>query len=165
MGRSNVGKSSLINALVGQRKLAFTSNTPGRTQTINFYRIGGKYHFVDLPGYGYARVPLAITRDWRALIENYLASRAHLELALIVIDTRRGWMEPDLLLKDWLESNQRPYLVVATKTDKLNQSELRRGLESIRKIGPEPVPFSALSGRGVRELWQAITTTPPQPHH
>ena len=164
LGRSNVGKSSLINALVGQRKLAFTSNTPGRTQTINFYRIDGKYHFVDLPGYGYARVPLAVTKDWRALIENYLTNRARLELSLLIIDTRRGWMEPDLLLKEWLESHQRPYLVVATKTDKLNQSDLRRGLDAIRKIGPEPVPFSASDGRGVRELWQAITITPPQAH-
>jgi GTP-binding protein len=165
LGRSNVGKSSLINALTGQRKLAFTSNTPGRTQTINFYRVDGKYHFVDLPGYGYARVPEAVTRDWRALIESYLTNRTRLELSLLIIDTRRGWMEPDLHLKDWLEFHQRPYLVVATKTDKLNQSELRRGLDAIRKIGPEPVPFSALNGRGVREIWQAITTTPPQSHH
>ena len=165
LGRSNVGKSSLINALTGQRRLAFTSNTPGRTQTINFYRVDGKYHFVDLPGYGYARVPEAVTKDWKALIESYLTNRARLELSLLVIDTRRGWMEPDLQLKNWLEFHQRPYRVVATKTDKLNHSELRRGLDAIRRIGPEPVPFSALSGRGVRELWQAITTTPPQSHH
>jgi len=165
LGRSNVGKSSLINALTGQRKLAFTSNTPGRTQTINFYRIGGKYHFVDLPGYGYARVPDAVTRDWQAMIEGYLTQRARLQLSLLIIDIRRGWMEPDLQLKNWLEIHHRPYLVVATKTDKLNQSELQRGLNAIRKIGPEPVPFSALSGRGVRELWQAITTTPPPQSH
>jgi GTP-binding protein len=164
LGRSNVGKSSLINALTGQHKLAFTSNTPGRTQTINFYRIDGRYHFVDLPGYGYARVPGAITREWQAMIETYLSGRPRLELSLLIIDIRRGWMEPDLNLKEWLEFHHQPYLVVATKTDKLNQSELRRGLDAIRKIGPEPVPFSALSGRGVRELWQAITTTPPQSH-
>jgi len=155
----------LINALTGQRKLAFTSNTPGRTQTINFYRVEDKYYFVDLPGYGYARVPGAVTKEWQALIESYLTHRARLELSLLIIDTRRGWMEPDLHLRDWLDYHQRPYLVVATKTDKLNQSELRRGLDAIRKIGPEPVPFSALNGRGVRELWQAITTTPPQSHH
>ena len=99
------------------------------------------------------------------MIETYLSERAQLELSLIVMDTRRGWMEQDLHLKEWLEFHHRPYLVVATKTDKLNQSELRRGLDAIRKIGPEPVPFSALSGRGVRELWQAITKTPPQPPH
>ena len=155
----------MINALIGQRKLAFTSNTPGRTQTINFYRIDGKYHFVDLPGYGYARVPKAVTQDWQALIESYLTHRERLELSLLIIDTRRGWMEPDLQLKEWLEFHHRPYLVVATKTDKLNQSELHRGLEAIRRIGPEPVPFSASNGRGVRELWQAITKTPPQPPH
>jgi GTP-binding protein len=163
LGRSNVGKSSLINALTGQRKLAFTSNTPGRTQSINFYRIDGRYYFVDLPGYGYAKAPGAITRDWQALIDSYLTERKLLQLSLLIIDTRRGWMEPDLHLKDWLEVHQRQYLVVATKTDKLNQSELRRGMDAIRKIGPEPLPFSALSGRGVRELWQAITKTPP-PH-
>jgi len=155
----------LINALTGQSKLAFTSNTPGRTQTINFYRIEGKYHFVDLPGYGYARVPESVTKDWQALIESYLTNRERLELSLLIIDIRRGWMESDLQLKEWLEFHQRPYLVVATKTDKLNQSELRRGLDAIRRIGPEPVPFSALNGRGVRELWQAITTTPPPPSH
>ena len=165
LGRSNVGKSSLINALTGQSKLAFTSNTPGRTQTINFYRVEGKYYFVDLPGYGYARVPESVTKDWQALIESYLTNRERLELSLLIIDIRRGWMESDLQLKEWLEFHQRPYLVVATKTDKLNQSELRRGLDAIRRIGPEPLPFSALNGRGVRELWQAITTTPPPPSH
>ena len=165
LGRSNVGKSSLINALTGQSKLAFTSNTPGRTQTINFYRIEGKYHFVDLPGYGYARVPESVTKDWQALIESYLTNRERLELSLLIIDIRRGWMKPDLELKEWLEFHRRPYRVVATKTDKLNKSELRRGLEAIGKIAPDPVPFSALNGRGVRELWQAITTTPPPPSH
>jgi GTP-binding protein len=165
LGRSNVGKSSLINALTGQRKLAFTSNTPGRTQTINFYKVDGRFYFVDLPGYGYARVPGVISREWQAMIETYLSQRARLELSLIVMDIRRGWMEPDLNLKEWLESHQRPYLVVATKTDKLNQKEFQRGLDTIRRIGPEPVPFSALSGRGVRELWQAITKTPPPPSH
>jgi GTP-binding protein len=161
LGRSNVGKSSLINALTGLRKLAFTSNTPGRTQTINFYKVDGKYYFVDLPGYGYAKVPGAITRDWQALIDGYLTERKRLRLSLLMIDSRRGWMEPDLRLKEWLEYHNRQYLVVATKTDKLNQSELRRGLDAIRKVGPEPLPFSALTGRGVRELWQAITKTPP----
>src|SRR3982751_1929951 len=81
LGRSNVGKSSLINALTGQRKLAFTSNTPGRTQTINFYRVEDKFYFVDLPGYGYARVPGAVTKEWQALIESYLTHRARLELS------------------------------------------------------------------------------------
>ena len=159
LGRSNVGKSSLINALTGQRKLAFTSNTPGRTQTINFYRIDGKLNFVDLPGYGYARVPRQIVVEWKKLIEQYLETRQTLTLSCLILDARRGWMERDLDLKRWLEVHGRPYLVVATKSDKLNQSDQERGLRAIREEGADPLPFSAVTGRGVREIWQAITKT------
>jgi len=159
LGRSNVGKSSLINALTGYKKLAFTSNTPGRTQTINFYRVDDKFFLVDLPGYGYARVPKGFTDQWKKLIDSYLSNRESLVLSCLIIDTRRGWMEKDLDLKRWLDHYCRPYLVVATKTDKLNQAEQERGLRAIRKEGVEPLPFSALSGRGVREIWQAITKT------
>ena len=161
LGRSNVGKSSLINALTGYKKLAFTSNTPGRTQTINFYRVDDKFFLVDLPGYGYARVPKGFTDQWKILIDSYLSNRETLVLSCLIIDTRRGWMEKDLDLKRWLDHYCRPYLVVATKTDKLNQAEQERGLRAIRKEGVEPLPFSALSGRGVREIWQAITKTHP----
>jgi GTP-binding protein len=161
LGRSNVGKSSLINALTGHKKLAFTSNTPGRTQTINFYRVDEKLFLVDLPGYGYARVPKGFTDQWKLLIDSYLSNRETLVLSCLIIDTRRGWMEKDLDLKRWLDHYCRPYLVVATKTDKLNQAEQERGLRAIRKEGVEPLPFSALSGRGAREIWQAITTTLP----
>ncbi|MDE3168379.1 MAG: YihA family ribosome biogenesis GTP-binding protein [Acidobacteriota bacterium] len=159
LGRSNVGKSSLINALTGSRKLAFTSSTPGRTQTINFYRIDGKLYFVDLPGYGYARVPAEFAGQWKVLIEEYLRKRETLRLSCLILDARRGWMERDLDLKRWLDHYGRPYLVVATKTDKLNQSELEHGMRAIREEGVEPMPFSAVKGRGVREIWQAITTT------
>ena len=161
LGRSNVGKSSLINALTGHKKLAFTSNTPGRTQTINFYRIDGVFYFVDLPGYGYARVPAGFAEQWKILIEHYLEKRETLKLSCLILDARRGWMDKDLDLKRWLEYHGRPYLVVATKTDKLNQSEQEHGLRAIRKEGVEPVPFSAIGGRGVRELWQAIAKTLP----
>ncbi len=161
-GRSNVGKSSLINALTGQKKLAFTSNTPGRTQTINFYRVDGKMYFVDFPGYGYARVPLQIVVEWKKLIEQYLEKRQSLTLSCLILDARRGWMEKDLDLKRWLEEHGRPYLVIATKSDKLNRSEQERGLRAIREEGVEPLPFSAVTGRGVREIWQAITKTPPR---
>jgi GTP-binding protein len=159
LGRSNVGKSSLINALTGQKGLAFTSNTPGRTQTINFYRIDGEFYFVDLPGYGYARVPPGHQLEWKKLIEQYLENRETLKLSCLVLDPRRGWMDKDLDLKRWLEYHGRQYLVIATKTDKLNQSEQEHGLRAIRQEGVEPLPFSALTGRGVREIWQAIAKT------
>jgi GTP-binding protein len=159
LGRSNVGKSSLLNALTGQRKLAFASSTPGRTQTINFYRIDGTFYFVDLPGYGYAKAPIRLKLEWNTLIEHYLRTRETLGLSCLILDARRGWMEKDLDLKRWLGQLGRSYLVVATKVDKLNQSELQQGLRAIRQEGVEPLPFSALTGRGVREIWQAITKT------
>jgi GTP-binding protein len=162
LGRSNVGKSSLLNQLTGRSRLAFTSNTPGRTQVINFYLIEGKWRFVDLPGYGFARVPTDVKTRWKLLIESYLLNRETLELALILLDARRGWMQADLELKNWLEFNHLPYVVVATKVDKLNQKDQHRGLASIRKeLQSDDMlfPFSALTGRGAREIWQAISKT------
>ena len=159
LGRSNVGKSSLINALIGQRKLAFTSSTPGRTQTINFYRVERRTYFVDLPGYGYARVPKGFQNQWKELIDQYLAGRSTLLLSFLVLDARRAWMEKDLGLKEWLESQNRQYLVIVTKMDKLNRTEQERSLAAVAKIVADPLPFSAITGRGVREIWQAIAKT------
>jgi len=160
LGRSNVGKSSLINALVGQKKLAFTSSNPGCTQALNFYRVDSLYNFVDLPGYGYARGPEEIRLEWKKLIESYLLDRKALELSVLVLDARRAWMAPDLELKLWLEAHHRPYLVVATKMDKLkNQSERQQSLVNLRRGAEEPMLCSATTGRGVREIWQAITKT------
>lgn len=96
---------------------------------------------------------------WKALIEHYLQKRENLKLSCLILDVRRGWMDPDRELKRWLEYHARPYLVVATKTDKLNRSESERGLRAIREEGVEPLPFSALTGRGVREIWLAISKT------
>jgi GTP-binding protein len=165
LGRSNVGKSSLLNCLTGQKGLAFTSARPGCTQLINFYRVGGQFNFVDLPGYGYARVPKDITSQWKELIEQYLLRRTSLQMCFMILDARRGWMDKDLELKQWLEFHNRRYLVIATKTDKLkSQNDLRRGVEAIRSQSPEcaPLPFSAVSCRGAREIWQAISTIKTQ---
>ena len=160
LGRSNVGKSSLLNCLTGRKGLAFTSAKPGCTQLINFYRVGDQFQFVDLPGYGYARVPKALTAQWKELIEQYLLRRGSLQLCFMILDARRGWMDKDLELKQWLEFHNRRYLVIATKTDKLkSQSNQRQGLAAIRSQSPEtePLPFSAVSCRGAREIWQAIS--------
>ena len=168
LGRSNVGKSSLINALIGSKGLAHTSNTPGRTQTINFYRIAsgaselGTCYFVDLPGYGYAKVSREQAHGWKKLIESYLLNRAMLRLSLVILDGRRGWMPKDLELKRWLEQHDRRYLVIATKMDKLNQSDAQRSLTAIRQETAEPLACSAVTGRGVREIWQAIAKTHQQ---
>lgn len=161
LGRSNVGKSSLLNFLVGKKGLAFTSSNPGCTQLINFFRVEDQLHLVDLPGYGYARVPLEVKGRWQRLIESYLLNRKTLKLAVVLLDSRRGWMDKDLELKNWLEFHNRPYLVVATKVDKLNQKEEFRGLAAIRKeiVNGELLPFSAVTGRGAREIWQAIWKT------
>ena len=160
LGRSNVGKSSFLNTLVKQPGLAFTSARPGCTQLINFFRIDEDIHFVDLPGYGYARVSLDEKARWKKLIETYLLERSSLALSFLLIDARRGWMDMDLELKSWLEFHNRRYQVVVTKADKLkSNNQLTAGLASIRKQmpGQEPVPFSAVDGRGVREIWQIIS--------
>jgi GTP-binding protein len=160
LGRSNVGKSSLLNKLVGKRDLAFTSQRPGCTQTINFFQIEEHLRFVDLPGYGYARVPVDHKDEWKELIEAYLVGRQSLALSFLLLDARRGWMEKDLELKNWLEFHNRRFQVVITKVDKWkSNNQLNAGMAGIRKQVPshDPVPFSAVDGRGVREIWQVIS--------
>jgi GTP-binding protein len=160
LGRSNVGKSSLLNKLVGHSRLAFTSARPGCTQLINFFHIDDTTRFVDLPGYGYARVSLEERASWKKLIESYLVERENLALSLLLVDARRGWMDMDLELKDWLEFHNRRYQVVATKVDKLKSGNQRKvGLAAVQKElkDQEPIAFSAIDGRGVREIWQTIS--------
>jgi len=163
LGRSNVGKSSLLNALLGGNAgagdVARVSRSPGRTQSINFFEVDGGFRFVDLPGYGFAKVPPQISRQWKNLIEQYLLDRPGLLLAVLLVDSRRGWMEKDVELRNWLELHQVPYLVVATKVDKLkSHKERHESLKALRAgYTGEMLECSAVSGRGVREIWQAIT--------
>ena len=160
LGRSNVGKSSLLNRLAQRPGLAFTSSRPGCTQLINFFEVGEGLHFVDLPGYGYAQAPLAERENWKTLIESYLRGRQSLALCFLLLDARRGWMDMDLELKTWLEFHNRRYQVIATKVDKLrSNNQLKAGLAAIQKEIPEEplIPFSAVDGRGAREIWQTIS--------
>jgi GTP-binding protein len=160
LGRSNVGKSSLLNAIVRQPGLAFTSSRPGCTQLINFYRIDDAIRFVDLPGYGYAQVSLEERAQWKDLIESYLLSRDSLALSFVLLDARRGWLDKDLELRSWLEFHNRRYQVIVTKVDKFkSKNQLKTGMEAIQKqlVGQQAIPFSAVDGRGVREIWQIIS--------
>ena len=161
LGRSNVGKSSLLNALLGADGLARTSSRPGCTQCINFYQVDGGLRFVDLPGYGFAKVPKDISSGWKGLIERYLLDRGVLRLAVLILDARRGWMEKDIELRDWLETHGRPLMVVATKVDKLRSPKDRQqSLRALREgFSGEILECSATTGRGVREIWQAIWKT------
>lgn len=160
LGRSNVGKSTLLNRLTGNAGLAHTSSTPGRTQAVNFFEVDGKYLFVDLPGYGFARAPRSVSQGWARLIESYLGGRDRLALCLLLLDARRGWMESDLQLREWLEHHGRNYAVVATKVDKLNQKERSMSRKAIgTHYAGDVIWFSGLTGQGVNELWQTITKT------
>jgi len=159
LGRSNVGKSSLLNRMAGNQKVAFTSSRPGCTQQINFFDLDGKLRLVDLPGYGYAKAPKAIRQEWAGFINAYLQHRECLHLCICLLDIRRGWMDSDRQLRDWLEFNQRDFLVVATKVDKLrNASQVKLEVERIQGEVPERdvLAVSAQTGQGVKELWQAI---------
>lgn len=160
LGRSNVGKSTLLNKLTGHTGLAFASSTPGRTQSVNFFKVDGRYYFVDLPGYGYSKAPRSVSGGWAQLIEAYLRQRETLALCVLLLDARRGWMESDLQLLEWLEHHRRTYAVVATKVDKLNQREKSASQKAIRAhYEGEIIWFSGLTGQGVKELWQTITRT------
>jgi GTP-binding protein len=155
-GRSNVGKSSLLNRLLGRRSLARVSRTPGRTQQINFFAVGEALRFVDLPGYGFARVPARVQEDWRVLVEHYLRRRRSLRAVVVLIDARRGLEADDEHLLEFLDAHGVASILVATKVDKLKRSERRAALAFEGPDGRQPVPFSAVTGEGFAELWAAI---------
>ena len=155
-GRSNVGKSSAINRLLGRRGLARTSATPGRTQQINFFRVDDRLVFADLPGYGYARASHAARAAWRPLVESYLEGRAVLAGVVLLVDVRRGLEDEERALLAFLAGLRMPVLVVATKVDKLNRRECERALAVLAASGVEVVPFSARTGEGTDRVWRTI---------
>jgi GTP-binding protein len=158
LGRSNVGKSSLINSLLGIRGLARTSSTPGRTQMLNFFVINNKFRFVDLPGYGYARAPRALQKDWSAAAGEYLAKREQLVLSIHIVDSRHEPPKQDLQLHEWLGHNQKPHLIVITKSDKLSRNELTQSVKRAAQIFQDTnlITYSSTKRQGREQLWSAI---------
>ncbi len=160
-GRSNVGKSSMINRLLGRRHLAHTSSTPGRTRTINFYQVNDRFRFVDLPGYGYARVSRTLQQAWWDLVEGYLRDRRELRGVIQILDARHAPTQQDKALMDYLMSVGLPFCPVMTKGDKVARGQ-RAALRAVvaKTLGhssPESIIlFSATTGEGVADLWQAI---------
>lgn len=168
-GRSNVGKSSLINTLVNRRKLVLTSSTPGKTRLINFFRVNDAFIFVDLPGYGYAKVPHAERRGWRPMIERYLTGRESLKAVVVILDVRRTPGPEEVQLLAWLEESDIPPVLVVTKADKLSKSARAKQLNLIAAaLGVDPeelLLFSSKTRHGWDALWKAIlelTQPPPE---
>ena len=159
-GRSNVGKSCLINRLVQRRRLAHTSSTPGRTQQLNYYRVNDRLYLVDLPGYGYVRGGLDLRRNLGRLIETYLANREALRAVVLLIDARHGPTELDLQMVDTLRSGGRPFLLVLTKADKLSRGKLDRQISRLEEEGRLAdlpyLPFSSETGLGRGDLLQWV---------
>ncbi len=157
-GKSNVGKSTLINAMLGRRALARTSSQPGKTRTINFYDVNGVMYAVDLPGYGYAKAPKTEIARWSKMIEEYLQKREELKAIILLIDIRHEPGKNDVMMYEWLKHYGYDIIIAATKSDKLNRSQIPKQLSVIRKtlgLGAEDVliPFSGEKKTGVDELW------------
>ena len=159
-GRSNVGKSSLINKLINRRSLVKTSSTPGRTQLINFFLVNEALSLVDLPGYGYARVPVAVKKQWGPMVEAYIANRTNLKAVVLLMDIRRTPKTEEFNLIEWLHHHQVPTILVLTKADKLSKTQQRRQSRLAAEIlgieAADFVLFSAKSGLGKQHLWEMI---------
>jgi len=160
-GRSNVGKSSLLNILVNRKNLARTSSTPGRTQALNFFLVDDRFYFVDLPGYGYARVSLEVKKSWRGMVETYLGNRPNLKAVVVIVDLRRDLEEEDRQLIEWLEQEGQNVILVLTKIDKLTRSERDSRVRQLEKdlsgvVSAKPILFSARTREGRKEIWDRL---------
>lgn len=160
-GKSNVGKSSLINALMNRKSYARTSSQPGKTQTINFYNINQALYYVDLPGYGYAKVSLEAKVKWGKMIERYLQKSPMLKLVFLLVDIRHEPSANDKMMYDWVVSNGYHPVIIATKLDKLKRSQVPKAVKTIRTgLGMEKedilIPFSAETKQGREEIWELI---------
>ncbi|TDT58433.1 ribosome biogenesis GTP-binding protein YihA/YsxC [Fonticella tunisiensis] len=160
-GRSNVGKSSLINSLVNRKSLARISSTPGKTRTINFYNINDALYLVDLPGYGYAKVSMEEKKKWGKIIEEYLNKRQELKLVILLVDIRHEPTGDDKLMFEWMKATGSKMVVAATKSDKLSKNQINKNLPLIRKslnmaLDDILIPFSSETKQGREELWNII---------
>jgi len=159
-GRSNVGKSSLINTLLNRKRLVKTSSTPGRTQLINFFEINESFVFVDLPGYGYAKVPKSVQKTWGSMVENYLSTRETLKGTILIIDIRRTPDEKEYDLIHWLNYHSIPITIVLTKVDKLSKSNQAKRRAAISKVlgiqETDLLLFSAKTRQGKEFVWEAV---------
>ena len=160
-GKSNVGKSSLINGLLNRRALARTSSQPGKTQTINFYNVNDDLYFVDLPGYGYAKVSVDVKAKWGKMIERYLKKSKMLKCIFLLIDIRHDPSANDKLMHDWIVSNGYKPVIIATKLDKLKRSQIQKHVKMVREglgLAKEDIliPFSAETKQGRDEIWALI---------
>jgi GTP-binding protein len=156
-GRSNVGKSTLLNSLVGQKGMAKVSSTPGKTRALNFFLINDKFYLVDLPGYGYAKVSKSVHAGWGALIETYLTKAEQLAGLILLLDSRRDFSDDDLELLKWLSVRSLPVMCAVTKADKVNRDQISRKVRQIEtEIGIPALAFSALKGTGKSELVSAV---------
>lgn len=160
-GRSNVGKSSFINRLIQRKSLARTSSKPGKTQTLNFYHINDLFYFVDVPGYGYAKVSKKEREKWGKMIEEYITTRENLELVLILVDFRHEPSTEDVQMREFLEYYEIPYRIIMTKCDKIPRGKWNKHVSQIRKAFGKPpeelfLTFSSETGEGVEKAWEWI---------
>lgn len=162
-GKSNVGKSSLINALMNRKALARTSASPGKTQTINFYNVNDVMYLVDLPGYGYAKVSQSVKEQWGKLIERYLKRSRQLKAVFLLVDIRHDPSANDKMMYDWIVHNGYQPIIIATKVDKLKRSQVQKHVKALKDglnllPGTRVIPFSAETKQGREEIWELMDT-------